>query len=211
MDPTLLPLYEALQAGHLCLVPTDTLLGLSLHPLRPEAWQALEALKERESKKPCVHLVASLQQALAYWQPLPGPWAEWAISCWQAGATLIWKLQPHIEAPFRSPEGTLALRVPYGQPNLLPLLRALQVPMPTTSLNQSGTPPITDWKAAMDFIQNTSVFVPDAGLFAMPDPAAPASTLLQIHEDGTASLLREGKLTRAQLCTWKGMKLHAPQ
>jgi L-threonylcarbamoyladenylate synthase len=207
MELTLLPIYEALEAGRLCLLPTDTILGLSLHPLKREAWRALEELKARESQKPCVHLIASPEQAFAYWRPLPAPWTELIIDCWQAGATLIWELQPHIEAPFRSLDRTLALRIPYGQPSLLPLLTALKVPLPTTSLNRSGTPPITTWESAMAFVQNTSVFVPDPGLFRLPDPHAIPSTLLQIHEDGSASLLREGKLTRAQLSTWKGIEL----
>ena len=207
MDPAFLPLYTAIEAGRLCLLPTDTILGLSWHPLRPEARCALAALKSRDSQKPCVHLVAGPEQALAYWQPLPAYWAEWLIPCWQAGATLIWRHQSHVEAPFSSPAGTLALRVPFGQPHLLPLLEALQAPLATTSLNQSGAPPLTTWQSALNFVQGTSVFVPEARLFSLPDPAAPPSTLLQIHADGSASLLREGKLTRTQLRTWKGMQL----
>lgn len=207
MDRTLLPLYEALESGRLCLVPTDTVLGLSLHPLRPEAWLALEEIKGRTSQKPCVHLVASLEQALHYWAPLPAPWMDLAEPCWQNGATLIWDLLPHIGAPFRSPTGTLALRVPYRQPKLLPLLQTLQVPLPTTSVNRSGTPPITAWQPAQEFIQGTSIYLPEAGLFSMPNPQTLPSTLLQIHADGSATLLREGTLPRSQLCTWKGITL----
>jgi tRNA A37 threonylcarbamoyladenosine synthetase subunit TsaC/SUA5/YrdC len=198
---------QALQLGHLTLLPTDTVPGLSFHPLSDPGWKTLLEYKGRAPEKPFIHLIGSATLASAFWVPLPSGWSQWVELCWQQATTVVWKVNPTIPKVFQAPDGTLALRVPYGESFLLPGLQALGLPVPTTSLNRSGEPAILTWKKAVEWVQGTGVYVPDyTPRLGTVDPQP--SSVVRIFEDGSCALLREGRLTRAHLLSWKGLVLH---
>lgn len=187
---------EALRAGEIVAMPTDTVYGVGVALDAPEGLERLFAAKDRPLDKAIVLLVADLEQAaqVGVLTPLARALAE---EFWPGGLTLVLaqsrdgRLPPALTAG----NSTIGVRLPdHESPRTL--ARALG-PLPVTSANISGRPAAT---TAADVLEQLG---PRIGLVLDGGPArgGVASTVIDCSS-GTPRLLRAGAIPETELEPW---------
>ena len=129
----------ALAAGEVVVMPTDTVYGVGVAVGAVSDPGVLFRLKGRDDAKPVAWLVEG-PAALDRFGTAVHPWVHrLARRFWPGGLTLVVPASEAVPAPFRSPEGTIGLRMP-ASPEVLALIRAVGCPLAVTSANLSGAP-----------------------------------------------------------------------
>lgn len=178
---------EAVRAGEVVGLPTDTVYGVGADPLNETAVARLFDLKGRPGHRPVGVLVASLAQARMIGE-IKGQVEELAIAHWPGALTLV--VTPRVilanwvgDAQRR----TVGVRVP-DHPVALQLLEACG-PLAVTSANRSGGAEARDdVEARSTFGDEVAVYLPGYA------PGGKASTVV----DATGArlvVLREGPVT----------------
>jgi len=172
-DPRSFPaLVRILARGGVVIAPGDTMYGLV--GIAPEAEQRLRGVKGRGEDKPFLCLIAD-----ASWierisdMPMPSGLARY----WPGPLTLVF--------PARA-GGTAALRVPNHR-FLQELLRALDRPLYSTSVNRTGGEPLRTMEEMRRELESDVDAIFDAG----DQPSDAPSTLLDITRRPFA-ILRQG-------------------
>lgn len=184
-------LLRALSRGKVCLHPAGTMPGLTCDIENPAAMELLMSFKLRPIGKPFIGLISDVDQALRFWKPVSKSWREALEAVWPGHLTVIHGSE-NVSFPLGQDQ-TLALRMPVfssGDQWMNEVLRALKVPLPSTSVNQSGEPPAVSWEEALVFARTHGIFVPN--LFHNPDFSGTPSTVIQILDDQTYRLIRKG-------------------
>lgn len=132
---------QLLKDGGVVAFPTDTVYGVGVDPLQPEAVRRLYRIKGRPDNKPIAILVGSIEDVERVAQTPLKAFSRLADRFWPGGLTLV------VEARDLSPEitaggSTVGVRMP-DHPLALELLRGFGGPIATTSANRSGEPPAT--------------------------------------------------------------------
>ena len=132
---------ELLKDGGVVAFPTDTVYGVGVDPLQPQAVRKLYRIKGRPDDKPIAILVGSIEDVERVAQSPSETFSRLADRFWPGGLTLILEardLPPEITAA----GSTVGVRMP-NHPLTLELLRAFGGPIATTSANRSGEDPAT--------------------------------------------------------------------
>jgi L-threonylcarbamoyladenylate synthase len=131
----------AAQAGDLVSFPTDTVPALASRPDRSEH---IYHLKRRSQTKPLILMAASWSDLGPYVAGTPEEQAIWeslVAKYWPGALTLVLPATDRVPISMNSEQtGTIGVRVP-DHPLALYLLERTG-PLATTSVNQSGSPPI---------------------------------------------------------------------
>jgi L-threonylcarbamoyladenylate synthase len=184
--PVLAAAVEALRAGDLVVLPTDTVYGLAAHPEFPDAIARVYAVKERPAEKALPLLVSGAEQAASVVQVSPA--AECLMArFWPGGLTLV--------LPTLAGDATLAVRMP-DHPVPLALIAALGAPLATTSANRSGQPSCTTAAQVLAQLPTGYAVLVDAG----PSPGGQDSTVLDLASD-PPRVLRAGAVSADALAT----------
>lgn len=140
-EPALKPALEALEAGLLVALPTDTVYGLAVHPARPGATDRLFAAKGRPRKLELPVLVADLDQALSLTAAVPD-WVQRLMErFWPGPLTLVVGRRPGLAIDLGEDRVTVGLRCPdHRVPRALCRLAG---PLAVTSANRHGRPPLS--------------------------------------------------------------------
>jgi L-threonylcarbamoyladenylate synthase len=164
---------EALRAGGIVALPTDTVYGIAVSLETPGGVAALFAAKDRPPDRAIMLLLADAAQA-----PTIGEWpsaaAALAASFWPGGLTVVVPQRPDVALPAVLTGGasTIGLRVPdHEAPRAL---AAAVGPLPTTSANRSGRPEASDAAGIVDQLGHAVAVVLDGG----PAHGGPASTVV---------------------------------
>lgn len=175
---------DALLAGRVVGVPTDTVYGLAVHPDSRDGVVALYRLKGRQSDKAMAVLVADADQVSQVAELSPAA-RQLAGAHWPGPLTLVVKRAPGLGEWIGDAErGTVAVRVP-DHPAALELLAATG-PLVVTSANRSGAPPALDGREAeVEFGEAVAVYVEGEC------PGGQASTVVDLTTD-SPRLLRPG-------------------
>lgn len=174
---------EALQKGHLVVLPTETVYGLCGHPDRPEAVRAMYEVKGRDPGKPLAFLACDIDQVRATDARFTAEAERVAQRFWPGPLTLVLPVG----------DQTVGFRVPdHKVPRCV--MKELGCPILATSANRSGQPDATTASEAVDALGDDVALVLDAG----PSEGAVASTVLLALQD-RLEVLREGALSRAQV------------
>jgi L-threonylcarbamoyladenylate synthase len=142
---------EALRAGSVVALPTDTVYGLAVDPSRPHAVERLFALKERPSGVALPVLIGTREQVQAIAGQLTGPAEELARRFWPGPLTLVVPRSDTFRVDLGGPPSalvTVGVRLP-AHPLVQGLCRELG-PLAVTSANLHGAPPAT---TAMEVIR----------------------------------------------------------
>ncbi len=184
---------EALLAGGVVVVPTDTVYGVAALPSVPGATDRLFELKARDRTQPLAVLVADTAQARSLVAPPSEIVERWMTRCWPGPLTLV---LPRAPGEARNLElggdpATVGVRCPAH--NLVRRLAAMVGPVATTSANRHGeaTPPTAAGAAAA--LAGTIDVVVDGG----PCAGVPSTVV-----DATGSrwhIRREGAIGRRAL------------
>lgn len=175
---------EAVKAGSIVGMPTDTVYGVGADPRRPLAVQALFDLKGRPVDKPVGLLGASLD-ALRSLIVVGEEAVELAARFWPGPLTLV------VESAVPLPawvgdhvRRTVAVRVP-NHPVALEFL-AVTGPLAVTSANRTGEPPaVSDIEARALLGDAVAVYLPGVC------PGGTSSTVVDVTVD-PPKMLREG-------------------
>ena len=185
----------SLERGRVCLIPVDTLPGLSFYADSSLARDELLKIKGYKDERPFVSLVASLEKALQFWEPLPKNCALDLEQLWPGPLTVLWRGSTRAPKTLMGDTGKIAIRVPALPSELnwvTALLHKLRDPLASTSVNQRGQPAKTDWAAAADFAGQAGAVVPK--LPKEDQKFGQASTIVELFEDGSYKVLRQGSL-----------------
>lgn len=185
---------EALRAGEVVLLPTETVYGLLVRADDPAAVERLRELKGRD-QKPFAIFVPDLAAAEAS-ATVPAPARRLAERYWPGPLTLVLDpTSPEAAALAGAPDGSLGYRVP-GLEFTRAVVAAAGVPVFATSANLSGEPPQADCAAALAALGERAS---DVGLAVDGGPASLGvpSTVLRFPAQGPPQILREGFLSRA--------------
>ena len=175
---------EALAAGELIVIPTDTVYGLAALLDRPAAVEKIFVLKERDRALAIPVLVDSLETALAL-----GEFDERAKglagSFWPGSLTIVVPRKVALEADLGGDGRSIGLRVPDDGVCLKLLART--GPLAATSANPSGeTTPIEANTIAMTFGNKVALYV-DGGARG----GNPSTVVSLVNEP---RILREGSV-----------------
>lgn len=182
----------AVRAGHLVVLPTDTVYGLAADAFEPRAVAGLLAAKGRGREMPPPVLIsdAGTIDALALEVPR---WARALVErYWPGALTVVCHQQPSLTWDLGETRGTVAIRMPDHEAARELLSRS--GPLAVSSANLTGRPAATTAEEAADMLGEEVEVILDAG----PAPGGVASTIL----DCTGAhpyLLREGAIGTGEL------------
>ncbi len=178
-DPRSFPaLVRIIREGGVVIAPGDTMYGII--GLAPEAEERLRRVKGRHEEKPFLRLIGD-----ASWiarisdQPLPPRLGQF----WPGPLTIVFLARAG---------GTAALRMPDHR-FLLDLLKSLDQPLFSTSVNRAGSPPLGTVAEMRRELEPSVDAVYDGG----DQAPGPPSTLLDITRRPFA-VLREGAIRLRQ-------------
>ena len=184
---------DALDAGEVVAVPTDTVYGLAARLDRPGAIAAIFALKRRPESVALPVLVAHPEE-LGPLGVVLGPLGErLAARFWPGALTLVVVAPEALASRVHARSGTLGVRVP-ADPTVRALLERTG-PLAVTSANEHGEPPCT---SAEDV---GAVFVGRDGLAGVLDGGTHAAAVSSVVEvtGPVATVVREGALSAAAI------------
>jgi L-threonylcarbamoyladenylate synthase len=179
---------DALRAGGIVALPTDTVYGVAVALGTPGGIEALFAAKRRPPEKGVMLLLADAAQApaVAAW---PADAAALARAFWPGGLSLVVPQLVDVPMPLALTGGsaTIGLRTPDH-----PAPRALAAaigPLPTTSANVSGLPEARTAAEIVEQLGDAIDLVLDGG----PARGGPASTVVDCTVD-PPRILRAGAI-----------------
>ncbi len=180
---------QALRRGEVVCVPTETTYGLAVDVRVAGALDRLLDLKG-DRTAPVAFIAADVDQAKSLARVWPDRAAELAADFWPAPLTLVVPARDDLPKQVVGSTGGVGVRVsPHAWPRAL--AAAIGAPITATSANPAGKPPaVSPDEARRYFGDGVDVYL-DSGLCS----AQRASTVIEVTEDGTAKLLREGMCT----------------
>ena len=164
-----------LKRGNIVIIPTDTIYGFS--GLIGKTAEAIARIKGREENKPFIALIAEPADIYRYTEiKIP----ERILKVWPAPLTLIVPLKG-------KGQGTQAFRCPADE-WLRSVVAEAGDAIYSTSVNRSGTPPLTDIEViCREFEDSVALIVDNGNLEGLP------STLVDLTS-GTPRVLRQGSV-----------------
>ncbi len=193
---------EALSAGKIIAIPTETVYGLAASALHPEAVKRLVEIKGRSKDKPLAFAIKSADDALDYVPNMSCIARRVARRSWPGPITLvldtdhpdsvIHRLEPSVrEATI--PEGTVGLRVPDHELTLQ-IMRLCAGPIVLTSANLSEDSPAINGVEVRDKVGEHIDLILDDG----PAKFGQASSVVRI-KDNEIDVLRTGLVDEATI------------
>lgn len=184
---------EAIRAGELVGMPTETVYGLAANALDPAAIARIYAAKGRPAHNPLIAHVVDVAQAKQYAAEWPAMAEALAAKFWPGPLTLVLRRKAGIPDALTAGLNTFGVRVP-DHPVALALIRAAGVPLAAPSANKfTEVSPVTAAQVARGLGDAVSVIL-DAGRTRV----GIESTVVDVS-GGRAVLLRPGMIGRAEL------------
>jgi L-threonylcarbamoyladenylate synthase len=179
---------DALRAGDLVVVPTDTVYALVADAFQPRASRRIFEVKRRTRHVPLPVLVRSPRQAIGLVKGIPESAERLMASYWPGPLTLVMEATEGLTMDLGETRGTLMLRMPAD--DLLTDLVAEIGPLVCTGANRAGLAVPTTPEAALEQLGDDAVAVCiDGG-----SREAVVSTVVDVTGE-KAIVLREGAVT----------------
>ncbi|HKJ67999.1 MAG TPA: L-threonylcarbamoyladenylate synthase [bacterium] len=177
-----------LRQGEIIAYPTDTLYGLGVDALNPDAIEQLYALKNRSKHRPMSVMLP--RESWQRWVRGVSPAAtKLAEKYFPGPITLIMNAGDELPKILtRYTNGTIGIRVP-NHPICLQLLAEFQNPIITTSANISNKPAAEEPETIEEYFPEGIGYIIREG----PKPKGIASTIIDVTDD-TPLVLREGAI-----------------
>ena len=130
---------DAIRAGQLVAVPTETVYGLAGNGLDPDAVAQIYEVKGRPAVKPLSLMVHDVSAMARYCADVPPAAYTLAEAFWPGPLTIVLRAQDCVPEIVRAGGETVGLRCP-DHPATLTLIEAAQLPLAAPSANPSGAP-----------------------------------------------------------------------
>jgi L-threonylcarbamoyladenylate synthase len=183
---------QALRAGELVGIPTETVYGLAADADNEAAVAQIFAAKGRPTDHPLIVHLASSAQVARYAAQVPDFAQRLMDAFWPGPLTLILPRRPGVAAAAAGGQDSIGLRCP-SHPVAQALLRACGLGLAAPSANRFGRVSPTT-AAHVQAELGTALLVLDGG----PCPVGIESTLVDCTR-GAPVVLRPGQITREQL------------
>ena len=191
------PAVEALLAGQLVAVPTETVYGLACDALNEDAVARLRAAKGRGDDHPLPVQVAQVSDLRTVARDLSPAACRLADRFWPGPLTLVCPRAEGVPALVSSGRDTVGVRIP-NHPVAHALLEAVGRPLAVPSANRTGEPPLPSAQAVADVFGEQVAVILDCGETfaseAMPSTVVDAT----VHPP---RVLREGALSTKEILT----------
>jgi L-threonylcarbamoyladenylate synthase len=177
-----------LRQGRIVVFPTDTFYGVAVDPTSATALRTLFALKGRPPESALPFVAASLAQVETWCGPLEGRSARLAARFWPGPLSIVLEAPRSVDPAALGGAGSIAIRVP-DHAVARALASAWGAPLPATSANRTGAPPVRLPDALGAIADDASVLVMDAGAA----PGGASSTIVDAR-GGEPRLVRAGAI-----------------
>ena len=194
---------QALRAGELVGIPTETVYGLAADADNEAAVAQIFAAKGRPTDHPLIVHVASSAQVARYAAQVPDFAQRLIDAFWPGPLTLILPRRPGVAAAAAGGQDSIGLRCP-SHPVAQALLRACGLGLAAPSANRFGRVSPTT-AAHVQAELGCALLVLDGG----PCPVGIESTLVDCTR-GAPVVLRPGQITREQLQAACGRSVGQP-
>jgi tRNA threonylcarbamoyl adenosine modification protein (Sua5/YciO/YrdC/YwlC family) len=183
---------EAVRAGQVVVLPTDTVYGVGADAFSAEAVASVLAAKGRGREMPPPVLVPSVRTVDGLATDVPAYARDLIAEFWPGPLTLVLTAQPSLMWDLGDTNGTVALRMPQDDVALALLTEV--GPLAVTSANLTGQPPATTvTDAAAQLGAAVAVYL-DGG----PTTSMEVSTIVDCTGP-TPTVLRAGAITQDQI------------
>ena len=160
---------NAIRAGELVVLPTDTVYGLAADAFDPAAVSRLLDAKGRGREMPPPVLVGSPATLDALARELPA-WARTLVEkYWPGPLTVVVHQQSSLQWDLGETRGTVAVRMPHDKVALELLART--GPLAVSSANLTGRPAATDAEQAAEMLAESVTVILDSGPTADDRPS----------------------------------------
>lgn len=183
---------DAIEAGDLVVLPTDTVYGIAADAFKADAVQRLLDAKGRGRDMPPPVLISVVESLDALATDIPDGGRKLCEEFWPGPLTVICHAQTSLMWDLGETQGTVALRVPDHE-NTRELLSRTG-PLAVSSANKSGKPAALDVYDAEEQLEDSVAVYLDGGEVSGGQP----STIVDITGD-TPRVVRLGALSLAQL------------
>jgi len=193
---------QALAEGKIVGLPTETVYGLAVSGLCPEAVMRLCSQKARDSNRPLAIAVKSADDALDYVPNMSPLGRRLARRCWPGPLTIVFpeigpdsiitQLPKEVQQRIAG-DGSLGIRVP-AHPVFLSVLRFCRGPVILTSANLTGDPEPQEAAQVLAGLGEAIDILVDDG----PCRFGQSSTVVRVDDD-RCTILREGVIARKTL------------
>ena len=185
-------LIDALKAGKIIVMPTDTIYGVVCSAFKEESVQKIYELRKRAPDKPCIILIGDIAEFEKFGIKLSKEQKTKLKECWPASSSLdgpgpVSVILDCLDEKFSClHRGTrsLAFRIPNDSDLRNMLIHA--GPLLAPSANTEGAEPAKNISEAKKYFSDGVDLYVDGGEIV----GAP-SKVIKLHKDGTTSILRE--------------------
>ena len=191
---------QAVRAGRLVVIPTDTVYGIGGDAFSTAAVRSLLAAKNRGPDMPVPVLVGSWSTIDGLVLGVPKAARELIEAFWPGGLSIVLPHAPSLNWELGATRGTVMLRMPL-HPVALELLRDVG-PMAVSSANISGSPPASTADQAQAQLGESVAVYLDGG----PSGEPVASTVVDLTGDDPR-VLREGAVSTAAVAEVLGREV----
>lgn len=191
-DRGLLAAQQALEAGKLVVIPTDTVYGIAADAFSPAAVQRLLDAKGRTRQMPPPVLVGAPTTLDALAVEIPTYLRTMVAALWPGALTVICKQQPSLNWDLGITHNTVAIRMP-ADSRALALLKQTG-PLAVSSANITGSAAAQNVDDAMAMLGESVAVYLDGG----PTSSGIPSTILDVT-GLTPRVLRAGAIDLATL------------
>ncbi|WP_328996910.1 L-threonylcarbamoyladenylate synthase [Kribbella sp. NBC_01245] len=188
LGPAYAAAVDAIEAGELVVLPTDTVYGLAADAFKAEAVQRLLDTKGRGRDMPPPVLISVVDTMDALATDIPEAGRELCKAFWPGPLTVICHAQTSLMWDLGETQGTVALRVP-DQADTRELLSRTG-PLAVSSANLSGQPAATDVYDAERQLGDAVAVYLDGGVSPKGEP----STIVDLTGD-IPNVVRVGALS----------------
>jgi L-threonylcarbamoyladenylate synthase len=134
---------EVINGGGVIIYPTETLYGLGVNPLDPEAMKRLYAIKGRKKAKPIPFLIKDQEMLETLVKDIPPIGRQLMERYWPGALTLIFRAKEGLSTPLQGESGTIGLRIS-SHPIARGIVETVDAPLTSTSANLAGEGELTD-------------------------------------------------------------------
>ncbi|MGE5342433.1 MAG: L-threonylcarbamoyladenylate synthase [Candidatus Omnitrophota bacterium] len=181
-----------LRSDGVLIYPTDTLYGLGGNFFSHRVIQAIDAIKGRTDMPYSVMVSddAMLQSLVAF---IPDVFRDIYPKALPGKFTFLFDVSPSIDRALVKGSAKIGIRIP-DTPNMLQLIRQIDIPLITTSVNRSGYQPLNNPNEMIrDFSDSVGLLIDQGAL-----PFSKGSTILDMTQTPIACVRKGDDFDRIQ-------------
>lgn len=177
---------DVIKKGGVLIYPTDTIIGIGCDATNEQAIQRIVEIKNRPSNKSFIVLMHSEAQLNNYIKEVP-PIAYDILDCVENPTTIIYPNAQKLPKSILAEDGSIGIRM-IKSGFLYQLLRKINIPLVSTSVNFSGEPsPVVLQDIHPDIVKQVDFVV------TLPQENAThkASSIIKLELNGEIKIIRK--------------------